>query len=283
MNIAEPHAYYVYTPMLILSAAASLMLAAAAWRRRPAPGAKSLAAMMAAGAFWGIAYALELGFSEPVIRALWGEFKYLGVVIIPFMWLIFALRYTGRDSWLTTHRKRKLALLGAVPFITVVLALTNGTHHLLRSYKDSPVPGIPPEVIHGPWFWVHAGYSYLLLLVGTFLLLSTLFRRSRPYRGQWVAVAVGSLVPIAANVVYVSDVDVLGGLDPTPFAFTLTGGMLLWGCRRSRLLDLVPVTREAIVEEMADGLIVADTYGRVLDTNRTAQSFLGLFRPCRSR
>lgn len=235
--------------------------------------------MMVAGAFWGAAYALELSFSEPGFRALWGELKYLGIVAVPFMWLIFALRYTGRDSWLMARRKRKLALLGAIPFITVGIILTNGWHHLLRGYKDSPVPGMPQEAVFGPWFWVHASYSYLLLLVGTFLLLSTLFRHSKPYRGQWVAVAVGSLVPIAANVLYVSGVDVLRGLDPTPFGFTLTGGVLFWGCLRSRLLDLVPVAREAVVEDMADGLIVADTYGRVLDTNRAAQSFLGLCGP----
>ncbi|MGI9050526.1 MAG: diguanylate cyclase, partial [Rubrobacteraceae bacterium] len=87
------------------------------------------------------------------------------------------------------------------------------------------------------------------------------------------------LVPCAANVVYVSNVEVLRGVDPTPFAFTLTGGVLLWGCLRSRLLDLVPVAREAIVEEMADGLIVTDRYGRVLDTNRAAQSLPGLSGP----
>ena len=234
---------------------------------------------MVAGAFWGTVYALELSFREPAIRALWGELKYLGIVVVPLMWLVFALRYTGRDRWLTERRKSKLALLGAIPFTTVVLTLTNGWHHLLRGYKNSPLPSTPPEVVFGPWFWVHAGYSYLLLLVGTFLLLSTLFRRSRPYRGQWVAVAVGSLVPIAANVLYVSGVDVPRGLDPTPFGFTLTGGILLWGCLRSRLLDLVPVAHEAIVEEMADGLIVADRYGRVLDTNQAAQSFLELYGP----
>ena len=205
-----------------------------------------------------------------------GEIKYLGVVAIPYMWLVFALRYTGRDRWLITRKKTRLTLLAALPLATAVLALTNGMHHLLRSYEESPVPGMPPEVVHGPWFWVHASYSYLLLLGGTFLLLSTLLRHSRPYRGQWVAVAVGSLVPWVANAIYLLDVGVVRDLDPTPFGFTLTGGVLLWGCLRSRLLDLVPVARETIVEEMADGLIVADRYGRVLDTNRAAQSLLRL-------
>ena len=271
-----PYTYYLYTPLLLLSAVASLVLATVAWRRRPAPGAKSLTAMMVAGAFWGTIYALELNFREPAVRALFGELKYTGIVVVPFMWLIFALRYTGRDHWLMAPGKKGFTLLAAIPLITVGVALTNGWHHLLRSYEYNPVPGTPPEVLHGPWFWVHASYSYMLLLAGTFLLLSTLFRRSRTYQGQWLAVAVGSLVPIAANIVYVSDVEILRGLDPTPFAFTLTGGMLLWGCLHARLLELAPVAREAIVEEMADGLIVADRYGRVLDTNQAAQSFLGL-------
>ena len=265
-----------YTVLLLLSGVVSIGLAAAAWYRRPSPGAESLAVMMVAGAFWGLAYACELSSSDPGARMFWGELKYLGVVVVPYAWLVFALRYTGWDGWFTT---RAFALLALIPTATAGLALTNGTHHLIRRYEELPEPGVPPEVEHGAWFWVHAGYSYLLLAAGTLLLLSALFRQGRPYRGQGVAVAVGALVPWAANVAYVLDEELVRDLDPTPFAFTVTGAVLLWACFRFRLLDLTPIAREAVLEEMEDGLVVADGRGRVLDTNRAARRALGLPEP----
>ena len=260
----------------MLSGVVSIGLAAAAWYRRPSPGAESLAVMMVAGAFWGLAYACELSSGDPGARVFWGELKYLGVVVVPYAWLVFALRYTGWDGWFTT---RAFALLALIPTATAGLALTNGTHHLIRRYEELPEPGVPPEVEHGAWFWVHAGYSYLLLAAGTLLLLSTLFRQGKPYRGQGVAVTVGALVPWAANVAYVLDEGLVRDLDPTPFAFTVTGAVLLWACFHFRLLDLIPIAREAVLEEMEDGLIVADERGRVLDINRAARRALGLSEP----
>ena len=265
-----------YTILLLLSGGVSLGLAVAAWRRRPVPGAESLTVMMVAGAFWGLAYACELSGGTPAAQIFWGEVKYLGIVVVPYAWLVFALRYTGWDGWFTA---RVFALLALVPAVTAGLALTNGTHHLVRRYEELPGPGQPPEVLAGAWFWVHTGYSYLLLAAGTLLLLSALFRRNRPYRGQGIAVAVGALVPWAANGAYVFSSRLVSDLDPTPFAFALTGGVLLWGCLHSRLLDLTPIAREAVVEEMGDGLIVADEWGRVLDTNRAARHALGLTEP----
>lgn len=268
-----------YTILLLVSGVFSVGLAAAAWHRRPSPGAESLAVMMVAGAFWSLAYALELSGSVPGVRMFWGDVKYLGIAVVPYAWLVFALRYTGWDWWFTS---RTFALLALLPTVTAGLSLTNESHHLIRYYQEVPEPGLPPEVGTGAWFWVHTGYSYLLLAAGTLLLFSALFRRGGPYRGQGVVVALGALVPWAANAAFVLESRLVRDLDPTPFAFAVTGAVLLWGCFHFRLLDLTPIAREAVIEEMADGLIVADERGRVLDTNRAARRALGLSEPVAS-
>jgi PAS domain S-box-containing protein len=65
-------------------------------------------------------------------------------------------------------------------------------------------------------------------------------------------------------------------LDPTPFGFTATGVLVVWGLLRFRLLDIVPVARDAIVENMADAVIVLDAQSRVVDLNRAARELLDL-------
>lgn len=45
---------------------------------------------------------------------------------MPICWLLFALRFTGRDSWLSA---RGVAALSLVPAVLYLLVLTDGTLH----------------------------------------------------------------------------------------------------------------------------------------------------------
>ena len=65
------------------------------------------------------------------------------------------------------------------------------------------------------------------------------------------------------------------GLDPTPFAFTLSGLLLFVGLFRFRLLDLMPVARATLVESLLDGVLVVDARGRIVDLNPAAWRLLG--------
>jgi PAS domain S-box-containing protein len=66
----------------------------------------------------------------------------------------------------------------------------------------------------------------------------------------------------------------LPGLDPTPFAFALSGlgmALALW---RYRMLDVIPMARDTVVDEMPDAVIVLDALHRVVDVNPAAQHLL---------
>ena len=82
--------------------------------------------------------------------------------------------------------------------------------------------------------------------------------------------------PWLGTALYLSGVGVLGGADPTPLAFALTGVVFAAGLFRRRLFDLVPVARHALIESMADGVLVLDAEHRVLDINPSARALLGL-------
>src|SRR5207247_94063 len=78
------------------------------------------------------------------------------------------------------------------------------------------------------------------------------------YHGQAAALLVGLALPWIGNAVYLlGGARVLGGVDPTPLAFALTGLVYAVGLfKRSGLFDLVPVARHALIEGMADGVLV---------------------------
>jgi PAS domain S-box-containing protein len=265
-----------YTPFIIpiiLSGVLSVAIVAFAWRRRNMPGAIPLAALMFAVALWSFTYALELGSTDLPTSIFSAKLEYLGIVAAPVAWLTFGLQYTHRDRWLTS---RSLALLILVPLITLFLTWTNEQHGLIWSTTSLSSDGTRAvlEVTHGGWFWVHTLYSYLCLLAGAALLISALLRSPHLYRRQAGAVLISAVAPWVGNALYVSDLTPWPGLDLTPFSFTITGLALAWSLLRFRLLDVVPVARDMLIERMSDGVVVLDAHNRVIDINAAVQKVL---------
>jgi hypothetical protein len=198
-----------YSYALFVGAAVSAVLLFYALRRRGTSGAETLASLMAGVCIWVAGYALELSSADLSTKIFWVKVEYIGITSVPVAWLAFALQYTGRGGWLTG---RNLALLFAIPLVTLLLAWTNGAHGLIWSLtrldRNGPFPAL--DVDHGAWFWVHWSYSYLLLLMGTILLVSMLARAPRLYRGQNLALLVAAALPWVGNGVYVL------GLEPIP-------------------------------------------------------------------
>src|SRR5207237_626192 len=200
-----------------------------------------------------------------------------GIGIVPAAWLALALQYAGRTKWLTP---RMLALLSIEPIITLILAWNNGLHPLLYGKVGLEITSAYTVLViaRGPWYWFNVSYSYLLLLLGTALLVScipTLRHRASVYRGQVSALIIAVLVPWVSNVVTVFGLSPFPNLDLTPLAFTVTGLAMAWNLFRFRLLDLVPVARHAVVESMSDAVIVLDQHNRITDLNPAAQRLFG--------
>ena len=260
--------YTPYTLLLLAVAAMALLLALYMWRRRDATGAKAVAALMLAVFAWSLGYAFELGESGLGVKVLWAKFEYLGIATIPAAWLVFALQYAGREKWVT---RRNLMLLAVLPLVTLVLVFTNEAHGLIWSRTAVDGSGVFLILDHGPFFWVYWIYSYVLLVLGTYFLISFLLRAPGLYRRQTWALLLGACAPWVGNGMYVMGINPLPGVDLTPFAFLFTGAALSLGLFRLKLLDIIPVARDAVIEGMNDGVIVVDSRGRIVDLNPAAR------------
>lgn len=258
------------TLLATLMAGAGLVLAAlagyVAWRRGTRLG-WSLAAVLVAVAWWGTAYAVELSAREMSVKGLWGDLKYAGVVTLAPAWLVFVLQYTGRGRLVT---RRLVSVLAVPPLVTLVVLALPATHDLVRSYPET-VPADELLVVEsGPAFWVVFGYNNLLLVGATALFLASMVRLARTYRRMALLLLASALLPWAANILHNLEVGWFARIDLTPFAFTVTGGLLVWGLFEERLVDLAPLARSAVVESMADAVFVVDAFGRVVDVNPAA-------------
>lgn len=265
--------YNMVVIVLGLTAVLPAILAARAWNQRRSAGmvAVSMAVLMLAITAWVIIYLLEVGGSDPTLKIIAYQAKFLSIVSIPVIWFIFSLYYTGRGSWVT---RRNVLLLSIIPTLTTILIWTNEAHHLMWG---SRILGQQGELLvytseSHIWFWVHAAYSYVMILSGDYLLLRQFAGSPGLYRRQLTALLVGVIVPLVANAITIFSTL---PLDLTPFGFVVTGAAIMWGLLRYQFLDLSPIARNVVIDSMADGMMVLDKQARVVDLNVAAQKLIG--------
>ena len=210
-------------------------------------------------------------------KLFWDNVEWLGVVSVPAACLAFTLQYTGRTRWLT---RRTVVILAIEPLITFLLVWTNDLHGLINNTVKLDTNGQFSTLAftYGAWFWVNIAYSYLLLLLGTLLICSfilTSLRSASLYRGQTSALLVAVAVPWLGNVLTIFGWNPFPRLDLTTFAFTITGLAIASSLFRFRLLDIRPIARAALIENMRDVVLVLDEQSRIVDLNPAAQRVLG--------
>jgi diguanylate cyclase (GGDEF)-like protein/PAS domain S-box-containing protein len=268
---------YVYIGATALAGAGSAVLAVLALQRRHVPGATFLAAMMAGATIWCGGCLGELFAGTLAGKLFWARLSYMGIVSVPWSWLLFCLTYTGRLSRRTATVAASLAALPALTFVLVLLSPKVPLVWVSAALSATTRPHAL-VVVHGQWFWFNATYSYACLLVGSFVLLNAVFRQVRPLTAQGVTFVVAAALPWAANLLTITGLVRLGGLDLTPPAIVATGVLVTVGIARLKALDvfpgIVPVARDAVFERMRDGVLVVDKHGRVLNANRAAELLL---------
>lgn len=266
---------WYWSPAGALIAVASALFCAFGWyvwRRSRTPASLSLTIAMLAAGWWSLAYSLELSGADLQTIQFWGDAKYVGIVLLAPSWAIFTLQYTDRQRMITPWL---LAGLAVMPVLTLALLANSTTHDLIRFYLPLDPGQELPSAHVGPLFWVHLVYSYALLVGGTILLALTFLRLSRFYRSQSIVLLLAATLPLAGNLLYNLRVDPFKHFDPTPFAFLVCGGVLIWGLLRFGMLELVPIARDTIIERMSDSVIVLDVHRRIVDLNPAAEHLLG--------
>jgi len=265
--------HWYFSALALVGGACLAVYASYVWRRRRASAGASLAVVLAAASWWGLAYAIELAATRLSTRLLWGDAKWLGICLLPPAWFAFIMQYTGRDRWVN---RSTMAALAIPPAAVIVLLANQATHDLVRYYPPSATAD-PADAIAqvGPLFWPFLVYADLVVWGCTALFVWTLTRLSRLYWRQSLLLIVTVLLPFLANVLHNLNVGPFGRVELTPFLFVLTGAVLVWGIFRFRLLDLTPIARSRIFQIMHDAVVVLDPYGRVVNANLAAERLMG--------
>ena len=162
---------------------------------------------------WQVAQALFFIVNNEAF-ALWiFDVKLVFVAFAPVQLLLLSVKFY--NSKLSRTITLIFALLCIIPSITAVLAITAPFHHLLRTelFVEQMMPLRVLTNVRGPWFWVHSGYSYILMFASIIYIFYQHTKLPKGFRVPSVLVAVGSIIAFFSNVLvlfttYFADIDV---------------------------------------------------------------------------
>jgi len=253
------------------SAVLALLVGIAALRNRPDPMAMPLAALMFVGVIWAVPHAISFGFSTFDRVFFWHRLQFFGSQFAAVVYLWVALRYADRDHWLTP---RVALLLSIVPAVTIGLVLTDYSLYWESvSITSLGRASILVESV-APWYWVNLVYLYIVSAAGLAVLGAQIVWSSRIYRKQATVMFLGGAVPLATNVGI--NVWAAGGptVDLTTAAIAVSGVLFGLALYQFDLLEVRPVARDHLVDELDDGVVVVGPEGRIRDFNGTAAAVL---------
>lgn len=259
-----------YNFALVLACVFGTGVAYSAGRSGRANGAWPLLGMAVASVLWAVGTLGMIASSEPVAKLRWLQFSYLGISTAPVAFFLFALEYTGFQRYVTAPTVSGLLGLSG---LVVGLTWTNPLHNYYWAsiaYTSAVPSGVSTSPEMG--FWGFVVMTYVLLGVGSFLLIRYALIAPHLYRSQSVVILVAVATPWAANVPHALQ---LMAADYTPVALAVTTGGFWAAMRRYRLTDLSPIALRTIFESIQAGVIVLDRNRRVADANTAAQDLLG--------
>ncbi len=265
-----------YTLLLLAAVVIPAILAIRALKQFPNHlGTYSFAALMAGVSLWAATALISVLSHAPEIKIISYKFQYVFIVSTPAAWLTFCLFYANRMRVL---RISTLILLMLPQGLTLAMVASNPMHHLMFTAFEMVTPGnhylLYPHF--GPWFWVHTTYCYLLMFAGFILLTKHLLGSEAHYRRPVVSVMIGGLAPWISNVLFIFKISPVPHFDLTPVAFIISGLAFMWGIVRYRLLDIIPIARDTVIQNMTDGVVVVDNGQHILDLNPAAARLLGM-------
>ncbi|MBI1937466.1 MAG: PAS domain-containing protein [Ignavibacteriales bacterium] len=271
MPIAEQVVLY----LLLTAASFSIIIFYLLSKRRNAPGALYYGFAALSSFIWCVGYTIEF-------FALSLEYKFFGVQIqyffgipfVPILWLAAAVNYktSGSRPFL-----RELVFISVVPVITMILLWTNNAHHLVYETMKLVQSGnfLLIEKKVGFWYYINVAYSYLAMLIGTVILLRSVFRSKDIYRTQLILFLVASVLPWIANLLYLIGMNSFMRVDITPIGFACSTVLIGFAVLKYGLFEIVPAAHQLVIESMNNGLIVLDTQNRIVDINPAMRNILG--------
>jgi len=259
--------YNWYVFALAVNTALAIILFAFTWRIRNSSGVKYFALFLLACSIWDFSCIFELSSTVLSTKILFSKISYFGASTVATFWFFFAITFSQKNKLLKNYK-----LFWIIPFMVIAAAWTNEFHKLVWPdvyLKDSPY-GIIAIYKHGFMFYLIIVYSYILLSIGTVILIKEVLDFPKAYRSHGLILIFAVCIPWFSDVLYAVGLNPMGGLDPGTFSFTISAALVVFGYLKLNLFKIIPIAREIIFANIIEGIVVTDVNNFLIEANQSA-------------
>ena len=195
--------------------------------------------------------------------AIW---RYIGIAFMPSLTAI----HIWHQLSTVPLKKRHLILLFLPPMFTSILAITN--KHTLFFIKGYTL--INPEtnalLFDNNWgFYLHCGFSYIIILFSLLLIMRIYFRIPRHMRKTIVFMVYAAFVPIICNILILLFQGKMFPYDITIFGTIISLYIFYCALKVTRSSNLIITSREYVWDNLSSTTLILDADGRILDYNKS--------------
>lgn len=247
--------------------------AGAALQHRDKPAGIPVVSIALAGAGWAFGAGFQPLTTDRELSFAFEMLQYFMADLVALSWLYIAVEYADR-SWF--QQRHVVAVPVSVVLVSAIASVTNPLHGLVLDPATTVDPGGTITAVQGPLYWPKIAWDYCIILVGIAILVVEVRKRTGTYRIQALAVLASGIIPSIAAAVAAVELLGIPGFTPSTVGISISGVILLWALFYADFLEVAPVARRTLVENMADAVIALDTDGRVIDSNSRARTLLDI-------
>lgn len=243
-----------------------------AWRRKKKQYGLFFALGMTGITLWTFAATLDYASVPLHLKILFSKIEAVGYHSAFAFFAVFSIHYAGMEHWL--ERKWLRFLLTLIPVMNILLTVTNELHGWVWSgYVQSAAGFYIFE--YGPAFaWIIINSYSLIVFI--FLNAWAAYRKGSDFTRRQARILMFALLfPVAINLLYRLGAWGIRGVDWTSITFSISSLLFAYALYGIKLLDIVPIARDKLINNMTDPMLVLDLQNRIVDINKQAAKVLG--------
>lgn len=219
---------------------------------------------------WALGLTQELSNPHLGGKLFWANLEFVPITALPIVWLLTLRRIVDRRA-----PRRWWQLIGWAVTATLMAMVFVNPYHLYGMHPSlATVNGESAlNYDYGPLFYYgFVPWAAGLLVVAATLLIRGMSQTPLVFRRRNGILLLASVVPMAGLAIYLSKTLPWQSFDPTFLCVSVAVLLCGYAVLRYHVLDVAPLARSAVIEYLADGVVVIDANDRVIDFNAAARS-----------
>lgn len=230
--------------------------------------AHPFSASMACASLWSLGFFFEIVCVNFTDKVFWYTLQFLPMFLLPVFWFWTTLKITGVFPF---FKRKHLVTFVSLSIIFFLLVATNSFHGLLLTNIGTITEDGYTFILGTPtafFYWISM-YEYSFLVVSFFMVVIKVFSSKGMYVVIYLLLLSALLFPLVFNTLHLLQI-IKYSFNYTPFFFLISGVIMAYSIVKLKIYNIVPIAKDLLVSNMADGLVVIDKAGYIIEFNNRA-------------